>query len=179
MVKFCPDSEPYTRYARTVRKFFGDAAIIRATAYWNTGEIPPTFKWLSLIGTGVAAETAQVEDLEDPEDEIIDPLTPTAGPAIPVRKASIDLVKMAPPKKKPTTGGVKAAEKKPAPKPKTLGRPKKPADATPIQRKASITDDSIVKTIEAVSQSQEKFNPPPEFKLLAPLFPKPALQTLN
>jgi hypothetical protein len=137
LVPFSPDHEPYTVYAKTVRKFFSDAAIVRATAYWNTGEIPVAFKWLAVLEqgrrpsagstasngrkrslNGVEGGGAQVT-VDDSESEIIDPLTPSA----PLAKKPADAAK--------TTAAKKKAQ--PATKPSTassgntkvVGRPKK------------------------------------------------------
>lgn len=148
LVPFSPDHEPYTTYAKTVRKFFSDAAIVRATGYWTTGEIPVAFKWLAMLEqgrrpsnagsvssgngntgrkrslngeTGVSAQVAE----EDSESEIIDPLTPSA----PLSKKPIEPTKTTtnvPPKKKvqvkPSTV---SSNPVPSGKPKVVGRPKK------------------------------------------------------
>ncbi|KAJ3043177.1 hypothetical protein HK097_001810, partial [Rhizophlyctis rosea] len=45
----CPHLPPYTDYmsGEDRDRFLGDKAVIAATRYWETGEIPPTFTWLA------------------------------------------------------------------------------------------------------------------------------------
>jgi len=147
LVPFGPDDEPYTTYAKTVRRFFGDAAIQRATAYWNSGEIPPSFKWLSFLqngrinsskdvlqaqrkrsltgevkGTPITASAVPDDEEDDEEGGEIDPGTPRANGL--AMKSLIGKPTVQPPKKKPAAQLKQAAGK---PGPKTIGRPAKKA----------------------------------------------------
>ena len=52
MVPFSPETEPYLSYARSIKRFLNDSAVILATNYWYLGEIPENFKWLRLLELG-------------------------------------------------------------------------------------------------------------------------------
>lgn len=200
LVPFSPDHEPYTAYAKTVRKFFSDAAIVRATAYWTTGEIPAAFKWLAMLEegrrpsagftsgplngngrkrslNGVEAVSVQATE-EDSESEIIDPLTPSA----PLSKPTKPLVPL---KKKVQTT-------KPAliqtGKGKVVGRPKKspvPAEeeskpAVSIRR-GSTSIESDVSVVTPVNiPPVPRHNPAASetFTLISDMLPVPILAKL-
>lgn len=49
LLPFSPEEEPYLAYKRTSKKFSQDAAVQRATVYWENGTIPITFKWLLVM----------------------------------------------------------------------------------------------------------------------------------
>lgn len=162
LVPFCPDTEPYRTYAKTVRRFFSDAAIAKATAYWNTGEIPASFKWLAAkeagyvpkgpsrpaalpaatLGPGRKRSIAAAEEhRSDPEDEYIDPTSTTEDRPR----------KQMPLKKKPAAAAAAARPK--------VGRPPKKTDdpetARPIIRRASVD------TASAPSAVRKSRNTPP------------------
>jgi hypothetical protein len=155
LVPFCPDHEPYVSYAKKVKRFFNDAAIIKATAYWNSGEIPSTFKWLALIEFGycekevvggglrtatagsraISRKRANSLAMSNADDDIDDdPIDPT----------SIDATKR---KAKPTAKG-SSTPSGPQKMARSVGRPKKASNGTPsaapfddgkpTKRKASI-----------------------------------------
>lgn len=188
---FCPDSEPYTVYAKTIRRFFSDAAIVRATAYWNTGEIPATFKWLAVLEVLEQQQSDSINGSdqppvpyrkrslvvesgkEDSEGEFIDPLTP--APTLPLKNGIPKA--MAPPKKKPTASKPKA---KPAKKPSDeMDTPKATA-----QRRASVDVDVGDKS---GGGSSKNIPPSPpykpstseQFSLIGHLLPRPLLPSLN
>ncbi len=145
LVPFSPDNEPYVGYVKTVKRFLQDASIVRATAYWNTGEIPPTFKWLSVIERIASRKRSVVSEsgLTDSEGEIVD-IDPTFSTALPKKK-----------------NGTKKQGR-----PKTVGRPKKSdgEESKPIIRRASVE-------IETAKSVLKHTIPTPKFKPLS-LVPK-------
>ena len=176
LVPFCPDHEPYVSYAKKVKRFFNDAAIIKATAYWNSGEIPSTFKWLALIELGYCEKEVVGGGLrtsatgsgatgrkrfnsltmsnagDDLDDELIDP-------------TSVDGAK----RKMKTVSKGNSTPSGPQKLARSVGRPKKnnggtPSataneDGKPIKRKASVDYSSSVAPAKYNEVPAPSFNP--------------------
>lgn len=70
LAPFHPSHEPYTSYARSVKRFLNDEAVAKALRYWNDGEIPANFKWLRLLELGYCEKEAS--SANDKHDSGID-----------------------------------------------------------------------------------------------------------
>lgn len=203
LVPFSPDHDPYTAYAKTVRKFFSDAAIVRATAYWTTGEIPVAFKWLAMLEQGRSpsagstkvatngngngrkrslngAEAVTVQPAEeDSESEFIDPLTPSAAPLSKQAKPVVPLKK----KVQTTKSGQTQTGKG-----KVVGRPKKAPvlaeeELKPVVsiRRGSTSIESDVSVVTPINVPPvPKYNPASteKFTILSDMLPIPILTKL-
>lgn len=52
MLSFCPVEEPFLSYASDslfAKDFSSDKAVKLAIRYWESGDIPPYFKWIPAI----------------------------------------------------------------------------------------------------------------------------------